>query len=106
MRKAIAEARVALAETFAKLDAASQAWLVIVMARGMGPAIEGIQPTLTIAKKSQDRLVQLTYLLAYTMGPNDPMLDAARRNEDPSLRRLAELMHADLERAAEAARRR
>ena len=106
MRKAIAEARVALAETFAKLDAASQAWLVIVMARGMGPAIEGIQPTLTIAKKSQDRLVQLTYLLAYTMGPNDPMLDAARRNDDPSLRRQAELMHADLERAAEAARRR
>lgn len=88
----ISDARQALAEGFARLDPIAQAFVMATLPQGEGNAIEGIQPILTIAQKSTDRLVQLAYLLFFSSGATDPMIDAALRGDDPVLRRLAELI--------------
>jgi hypothetical protein len=81
----LGEARDVLSETFAKQDPIEQAWLLGVMPEGLLP--EQVQ---SVAQRSEDRLVKLTYLLTQVTGPGDPMLDAAIRSEDEPLRRLAE----------------
>jgi tetratricopeptide (TPR) repeat protein len=98
-RQVIEAARTAFEEAYSRLDGASQAWLLAVMPAETGPGVEGLQKTLSIAKKSDHRLVKLAYLLFQSTGATDPMIDAARRGEDATLRRLAEIILADAERA-------
>lgn len=95
-RQFIESARIAFGEAFAKLDGASQAWLLAVMPRGSPKAIEGLQPTLAIARSSQDRLVSIAYLIVHAQGSNDPMFDAAKRSDDAKLQSLARAIEADL----------
>jgi tetratricopeptide (TPR) repeat protein len=91
-------ARRAFDDAFAGLDPLAQAWLLCVMPAG-GTHAEGMLWVLSMARKSEDRLVKLTYLLFHTSGPGDPMLDAAKRGTDPVLRRIAEIVQLDLTRA-------
>ena len=79
------KARAAMPAAFGRLDATRQAWTLAVMSH---PApIEGI---LDMARKSDSRLVRMVCLMLHRSGPNDPMLDAARRGDDPVLRDLAD----------------
>ena len=87
LRQQMTAAAAALVEAYPKLDAASQAWLVAVMRR-----TEELEPLLAMARKSEDRLVRIAYLLYGLTGLDDPMLDAAKRGSDPDVRRVAELM--------------
>lgn len=100
-RRLVETARAAMAEAFAKLDAPSQAWLLCTMARG-----EGMAQVVTAARRSNDRLVQIAYLLYWVEGWKDPMLDAAKRkSDDAALSRLASIVQADAKREAEQPKR-
>ena len=46
-----------------------------------------------MAQKDEDRHVRLMYLLYCLTGPDDPMIDAARRGSDPDVRAVADVMH-------------
>jgi tetratricopeptide (TPR) repeat protein len=87
-------ARRAFDDAFAQIDPVSHAWLLCVMPRGAANA-EGMQWALSMARKSEDRLVKLAYLLFHATGEADPMLDAAKRGADPVLRRMAEIIQLD-----------
>lgn len=93
------EARAAVLPAFARLGAVDQAWLLAVM-----PGDEAFEPLLNTARKSAHHLVQLAYLLFQRTGPDDPMLDAALRDEDKTMRAVVEMIRsadrADAEEAA------
>ena len=95
-RQFIESARIAFGESFAKLDGASQAWILSVMPRGSPKIIEGLQPTLAIARSSQDRLVSIAYLVFHAQSWQDPMFDAAKRSDDAKLQALARAIEADM----------
>ncbi len=76
----------AVIEAYPDLDPVSQAWLIGVMAQG--PTSQAIR---SMARKSDNRLVKISYLFHCVDGVDDPMLDAARRDEDPVVRELADL---------------
>jgi hypothetical protein len=97
--KLVESARVSFAEAFSKMSPAAQAWLLCVFPQGTGPIMEGLQPTLDIAKKSDSRLVQLAYLLYQVTSSTDPMVDAAKRSDDATLRKLAEIVQSNLQKA-------
>ena len=98
-RALVEQARRAFDDAFDKIEPHAQAWLMSVMPRGQGDRVEGLQWVMSMARKSEHRLVQMAYLLFHNQGPMDPMLDAARRGQDPALRRLAEIVQADALRA-------
>jgi hypothetical protein len=52
-----------------------------------------LAPVYTMAQQDEDRHVRLMYLLHCLEGPDDPMIDAARRGSDPDIRAVADLMH-------------
>lgn len=104
-RQYLDAARVAFAEAYAKLDGPSQAWLLCVMPRGAPNTVEGIQSVLAIARKSQDRLVTLAYLIWHASGWQDPMFDAAKRSDDSKLRAVAQAIEDDARLREEAGRR-
>ncbi|MHC4767255.1 MAG: hypothetical protein ACYTEI_00930, partial [Planctomycetota bacterium] len=81
------DAATAIAEAYAKVDAASRAWLLSVM-----PPPPSLMPVHTMAQTDEDRHVQLIYLLYCLTGPDDPMIDAARRGSDPEVRAVADVM--------------
>lgn len=81
------QVKAAIPAAFGRLDSVRQAWVLTVMNRP-----SPCEPALDIARKSESRLVRLAYLLFQLAGPEDPMIDAARRGEDPALRQLAECM--------------
>lgn len=81
------KARDVIPGAFARLSAPQQAWALAVL---HDPA--PIDAVLAMARKSDSRLVRLAYMLYHLSSANDPMLDAARRGDDPNLRRLAELL--------------
>jgi hypothetical protein len=83
------DATSAVVEAYPKENAAARAWLLSVMPRG-APALA---PVYTMAQKDEDRHVRLMYLLNCLTGPDDPMIDAARRGSDPDIRAVAEIMH-------------
>ncbi len=99
VRTMIEEARAAFADAYAQLDSVSQAWLLSVIPQIGSGVSEGTEPVFAMARKSENRLVQLAYLMFQTNGARDPMLDAAMRSEDPVVRRLGELIKADAEKA-------
>jgi hypothetical protein len=78
-------ARTALPAAFARLDAPRQAWILSVMAK---PA--PVDAITDMARKSESRLVRLACMLYHIDGKDDPMLDAARRGDDPTLHVLAD----------------
>jgi hypothetical protein len=82
------DATAAIAEAYTKLDSTSRAWLLAVMPRLSLP----LAPVYQMAQKDKDRHVQLMYLLFCLTGPDDPMIDAAKRGEDPDIRVVAEMM--------------
>lgn len=94
-RDVLYNARLLLAERFARLNGLSQAWVLAVMHRGVGLAVEGLGPMHAIARKSEDRLVTISTLLFHSVGARDPVYEAAKRHQDPVVRRLAELFEAD-----------
>ena len=87
----------ALAEGYAKLDPISQAWLL-----GVVPRMSVIEPMLAMARKSDDKYVQISYLLFHVQDPADPMLDAAKRSDDPDVKYAAEFLESAMSRAAAA----
>lgn len=82
-----AEARAVIPTAYARLDPVDQAW-----ALGMLPVDPLLNPVLAMARRSDDRLVRIAYLLFRLEGADDPMLDAARRSGDPDLALLAQVM--------------
>jgi tetratricopeptide (TPR) repeat protein len=87
LRQLVPDTAMALAEAYTKLDAPSRAWVLAVMPKG------GIlEPLRAMARKDEDKLVKISYLLYALNEVDDPMLDAARRGGDPDVRRVAELM--------------
>ncbi len=84
----------ALVEGFAKIDSISQAWLLTAL-----PSIGLLEPIMAMARKSPDKYVQISYLLYQVSGPSDPMLDAAKRSDDPDLQYVADLVEAAINRA-------
>jgi hypothetical protein len=92
-----AEAAALLDERYAAMDEATQAWLLGTVSAGrLSPKI------LAMARKSESELVQLTYLLYQLTGIDDPMLDAARRSPNDSVRIVAEQYANTFERLTEA----
>ena len=87
----------ALAEGYAKLDPISQAWLL-----GVVPRISVLEPVLAMARKSTDKYVQISYLLFHVKNLDDPMLDAAKRSDDPDVKYAAEFLESAMSRAAAA----
>lgn len=75
----------ALSNAFARLDGASQAWLLSVTPLG-----KILPPVREMAHASDDRLVRLTYLLFHVSGPDDPAIQMALQSSDDHLRRVAE----------------
>ena len=84
----------ALVEGFATLDPISQAWLLAVV-----PPIGLMEPMMAVARKSPDKYVQMTYLLYHVSDLSDPMIDAAKRNDDPDVRAAADLIETAINRA-------
>jgi hypothetical protein len=83
------DAAAAIAEAYATVDAASRAWLLAVMPR-LSPTLV---PIYTMAQADGNKHVQLMYLLYCLTGPDDPMIDAARRGSDPDVRAVADVMY-------------
>jgi hypothetical protein len=81
----LAEVNRAIADVFAGLPAAAQAWLIATVPEGRLP-----EPIDAIVRQSDDRLVRIVAVVAH-LGPDDPMTQAARASDDPPLRRLGEL---------------
>ena len=92
----VADAGPAVAEAFAQLDAVSQAWLL-----GVLPVGEAMEPILVMARKSEEKLVRISYLLYRLSGPDDPMLAAAKRGTDDEVRVIADVVETALKRQAE-----
>ena len=87
LRRLLLDSLTAVIEAFDRLDPTGQAWLIGTLVRG--PATE---PIFAKARSSDDRAVKLAYISHCLTGPDDPMLAAARRDEDPVVRRTAELL--------------
>ena len=92
----VADAGPAVAEAFAQLDGVSQAWLL-----GVLPVGEAMEPILVMARKSQEKLVRISYLLYRLSGLDDPMLAAAKRGTDDEVRVIADVVETALKRQAE-----
>jgi hypothetical protein len=86
------DAAAAIAEAYTRLDAASRAWLLCVMPR----QAVGIAPVYAMAQKDESKLVRLAYLLNCLTGPDDPMIDAGKRGNDPDVRAVAEMMESTI----------
>jgi hypothetical protein len=82
------DATAAIIEAYGKLDSVSRAWLLAVMPRRSPP----LAPLYVMAQKDDDRSVKLVYLLFCLEGPDDPMVDAALRGDDPDVRAIAEMI--------------
>ncbi|MHC5023326.1 MAG: tetratricopeptide repeat protein [Planctomycetota bacterium] len=91
-------AAAAVAEVFPTLSPASQAWLLAVSPQGATPEAATLED---LARRSDERLVRLAYLLFHLDGPDDPMIDAARRSGDPLLAAVADALQPLLRRALE-----
>jgi len=73
-----------IVDAYAKMDGLSQAWIVSMVGVDVMP-----EDVLQMARKSENRFVQIVYLLTKVLDPNDPMVDAGRRSSDPAVRAVA-----------------
>lgn len=87
VRRLFQDARTAIIETYPRLDADTQAWMLSVL-----PRADAFAPIRDQARQSQHRAVQLSYLLHQVVRGDDPMLAAAERSGDRTLQRFAELL--------------
>jgi len=94
-RQVLQDASAAITEAYAKLDPVSRAWILGSMSRA--PVLD---PVYAMARKDDEKVVRIAYLLYCLAGADDPMIDAARRGDDADVRRVAEMMHARIERAS------
>jgi tetratricopeptide (TPR) repeat protein len=81
---------------YAEMDEMAQAWFLGTVAAGRLPA--GVLAT---ARQSESEFVQLSYLVFQLTGIEDPMIDAARRSPNESVRIVAEEYAKTFERLAE-----
>jgi len=92
-RRVFNDIRAAFVDAYGSLDGTTQSWLLTVM-----PRVEAMQPVLEIARNSEDRLVQMMYLMFYVSSPNDPVLATARNSGDAHLEHIATLIGRAVER--------
>jgi len=96
--KLLSDSKPRMTEAYAKLDGLSQAWMLGVMPAA--PAltrtstrwerVRGLLPQIrAMAQKSDNRLVRIVYLMFHLTGPEDPMLAAAMRSDDPHIQLIA-----------------
>jgi tetratricopeptide (TPR) repeat protein len=83
----------AIPAAYVQLDAYSQAWLVERLPAGF--PFDSIS---TMARRSEHKLVQISYLLTRLTGRADPMLAAGLRSEDEDVRAVAKMMDVIVER--------
>jgi hypothetical protein len=83
------DAAAAVAEAYASADSVSRAWLLA----NLPPRLLALAPVYTMAQKDENRYVRMMYLLYCLTGPDDPMIDAARRGSDPDVRAVADMMY-------------
>ena len=69
----------AIADGFAKLPAAGQAWVLLVAPHG----VPEFDPVLEIARATTSGDVRGAYLLSFCLSPDDAQLEAAVRSNDP-----------------------
>jgi hypothetical protein len=87
VRRLFQDARSAIIETYPRLDGDTQAWMLSVL-----PRADAFAPIRDQARQSRHRAVQLSYLLHQVARGDDPMLAAAERSGDRTLKRFAELV--------------
>ncbi len=83
----IDRARQALQIGWGELSAPAQGWLLSVW-----PNSRELAPVLSLARRSTRRTVQLAYLMYKATGPDDPLIIAAEKGDDPTLKALVELV--------------
>jgi hypothetical protein len=76
-----------MAAAFDRLTPMQQAWVLSVLP----PQVESLEPILAKARTSDDRFVQLAYMLFKLSGSSDPIMSKLKADDDPDIRRLAEL---------------
>jgi tetratricopeptide (TPR) repeat protein len=84
-----------IAQAYPKLTPDQQAWLLCVIA-----PTRGLRPVRDLAAQSDDRLVQWAYLMYQSSGMNDPLIDRARRSDDPLIAEIGAFVHMIQQRAA------
>lgn len=85
--KLLSDAAEALIEGYSKISPTAQAWLLTVITRA-----EAMKPIISMARKSTNKYVQISYLLYHVENENDPMIEAAERSEDEDVRFMANLL--------------
>ena len=83
----LAEAADALIKGYLRLDPTSQAWLLTII-----PSVEALQAIVSMAQKSKNKHIQISYLLYHVENANDPMIDAALGSEHEDVRIIAQLL--------------
>jgi hypothetical protein len=76
-----------MAAAFDRLTPIQQAWVLSVLP----PQVESLEPVLAEARASEDELVQLAYMLFKLSGSSDPIMTQLKADDNPDIRRLAEL---------------
>lgn len=93
-KQLVDQAATDLAAAFAKLDDEAKAWLLAVV-----PPSENLAGVLQVAQRSESRVVKVAYLL--TQGKaGDPVVEAAKASDDPTLRRFGEFLDSEFRKAA------
>jgi len=69
---------------YTKMDGRSQAWVVSMVPTEVMP-----EAVMQMARKSEDRWVQIVFILTKVEDPDDPMVDAGRRSPDIAVRAIA-----------------
>ena len=84
------ETSAAIIHGYEKLDPISRAWVLGAMVRSPNK----LDPVYSSAQNDDNKLVRIAYLLYCLSSEDDPMIDAARRGDDATVRLVAETMHA------------
>ncbi len=96
VRRILGEGAIVIAEGYTRLEPPARAWLLSVVPRGAA-----LEPLLAMARKDSSPFVQIAYLLHCLGGPDDPMLAAARRGDDPAVEAVGLMMERALAAAAQ-----
>lgn len=95
VEEALREQVAAVEKAVPKLPPLAQAWLTMHLM----PDRSQIAELASMLRASEDPLVRLASLVSITSGSQDPLLDQTQRGQDPTLRRIAELIAKALRRS-------
>ncbi len=87
MHELTEDATTAIIQGFARLDPVSQTWFI-----GSIPRATFFEPIYEMVVADGNQLIQIAYLLFGIEGPDDPMIMAGLRGDDPALRTVAAAM--------------